>query len=72
MEQYLEFNGIGKAFPGVQALKDISFRVQGGRVMALVGENAWAVPIGLVVFAAAVLGLYAWTRREAAESVAGA
>ncbi len=39
MEQYLEFNGIGKAFPGVQALKDISFRVTGGRVLALIGEN---------------------------------
>ncbi|NLT12981.1 MAG: sugar ABC transporter ATP-binding protein [Clostridiales bacterium] len=39
MEQYLEFSGIGKAYPGVQALKDISFRVSGGKVMALVGEN---------------------------------
>ena len=39
MEQYLEFNSIGKAFPGVQALKDISFRVTGGRVLALIGEN---------------------------------
>jgi ABC-type sugar transport system ATPase subunit len=39
MEQYLEFNNIGKAFPGVQALKDISFRIKGGTVMALVGEN---------------------------------
>ncbi|NMA25345.1 MAG: sugar ABC transporter ATP-binding protein [Clostridiales bacterium] len=39
MEQYLEFKGIGKVYPGVQALKDISFRVSGGRVMALVGEN---------------------------------
>ena len=39
MEQYLEFTGIGKAYPGVQALKDISFRVNGGKVMALIGEN---------------------------------
>ncbi len=39
MEQYLEFEGIGKAFPGVQALKDISFRVKSGQIMALVGEN---------------------------------
>jgi L-arabinose transport system ATP-binding protein len=39
MEQYLEISGIGKAYPGVQALKDISFRVTGGKVMALVGEN---------------------------------
>ena len=39
MEQYLEFKGISKAFPGVQALKDISFRAEGGRVLALLGEN---------------------------------
>ena len=39
MEQTLEFTGISKAFPGVQALNDVSFRVVGGRVSALLGEN---------------------------------
>lgn len=39
MEQYLEFSGLSKAFPGVQALKDVSFRVNGGKVSALMGEN---------------------------------
>lgn len=39
MEQYIEFNSIGKAYPGVQALKDVSFRVDGGKVCALLGEN---------------------------------
>ena len=39
MEHYIEFAGISKAFPGVQALKDISFRVDGGTVCALLGEN---------------------------------
>lgn len=40
MEQFcLEFENIGKAFPGVQALKDISFKVKGGEVCALLGEN---------------------------------
>lgn len=39
MGQYLEFNGISKAFPGVQALSDISFRAEGGKVLALLGEN---------------------------------
>ena len=32
--------------------------------LALVAENPWAVPIGILVFAAIVLGFYAWTRRE--------
>ena len=39
MEKYLEFTGIGKAFPGVQALKDVSFRAESGKVVALLGEN---------------------------------
>jgi hypothetical protein len=26
----------------------------------------WAIPLGLVVFTAATLALYAWTRKEAA------
>ncbi len=38
-DQYLEFVGIEKAFPGVKALDDISFRADGGKVMALLGEN---------------------------------
>ena len=39
MEAYLEFSGIGKSFPGVRALDDISFRAEGGKVVALLGEN---------------------------------
>ena len=39
MDMFLEFTNISKAFPGVQALNDVSFRVNGGRVFALMGEN---------------------------------
>lgn len=39
MEQYFEFSGITKIFPGVRALGNVSFRLSGGRVTALVGEN---------------------------------
>jgi len=39
MENFLEFTNISKAFPGVQALDDISFRAEGGKVCALMGEN---------------------------------
>ena len=35
----LEFRGITKAFPGVQALDNVSFTALGGQVVALVGEN---------------------------------
>jgi len=39
LPNYVEFNKISKGFPGVQALDDVSFRVQGGRICALMGEN---------------------------------
>ncbi|WP_288407064.1 ATP-binding cassette domain-containing protein, partial [uncultured Pseudomonas sp.] len=35
----LGFVGIGKTFPGVKALADISFNVRPGSVHALMGEN---------------------------------
>jgi putative OPT family oligopeptide transporter len=36
--------------------------------LALVAENPWAVPLSIVVFTVAVLGLYAWTRNQAASA----
>ncbi len=39
MGNYLEFKNISKAFVGVQALNNISFRAEGGEVCALLGEN---------------------------------
>jgi hypothetical protein len=34
--------------------------------LAVVGEYPWVSAVSLVVFAVAVLGLYAWTRQQAA------
>jgi ABC-type sugar transport system ATPase subunit len=39
LAQRLEFDGIGKSFPGVRALSDIRFGVERGKVVALLGEN---------------------------------
>jgi uncharacterized integral membrane protein len=38
--------------------------------LALVSENPWAVPLGIVIFLAVVLGFYAWTKRETTEALA--
>jgi putative OPT family oligopeptide transporter len=37
--------------------------------LAIVAENPWAVPLGIIVFAVIVLGFYVWTRREATEAL---
>lgn len=39
MEHILEFRGISKSFAGVKALSDISFKIERGKVHALMGEN---------------------------------
>src|SRR5580704_15139761 len=35
----LEMRGIGKSFPGVRALSDVSLTLAAGEVLVLVGEN---------------------------------
>ena len=39
MSKSIEFCGIGKSFPGVRALNDVSFKVNSGKICALMGEN---------------------------------
>ena len=39
MDRTLEFKHITKYFPGVKALSDVSFKAQGGEVLAFLGEN---------------------------------
>src|SRR5664279_5980088 len=39
MTSLLAFESIGKTFPGVRALSDVSFTVSAGRVHGLLGEN---------------------------------
>ena len=39
MTSLLAFEAIGKSFPGVRALSDVSFSVSAGRVHGLLGEN---------------------------------
>ena len=50
----------GVAFAGIVGATD------NDSPLAVVEEFAWAVPLGLVVFAAAIAWLYKKTRREAA------
>ena len=39
MEKYIEFEHVGKAFPGQRALDDVSFSIRKGEIHAIIGEN---------------------------------
>ena len=38
-DELLKLTGISKTFPGVKALKNVSFSINKGEVMGLMGEN---------------------------------
>jgi rhamnose transport system ATP-binding protein len=56
----LEMRGIAKAFPGVQALDDVSLVLRPGRVTALIGENG----AGKSTLVKILTGIYAPDRGE--------
>jgi len=60
---------VGESIMGV-VYAGIVAATQSDAPLALVSENPWAVPLGIVIFLAVVLGFYAWTRREATEALA--
>ena len=38
-ESFLQLQSISKSYPGVQALQDVSFRIDAGEIVGLIGEN---------------------------------
>jgi putative OPT family oligopeptide transporter len=54
---------VGESIMGV-VYASIVGATQSDAPLALVAENPWAVPLGILIFAVVVLGFYAWTRRE--------
>ena len=62
---------VGESIMGV-VYAGIVAATQSDAPFALLAENPWAVPAGLVIFAVVVLGFYAWTRRETKVALAAA
>jgi putative OPT family oligopeptide transporter len=60
---------VGESIMGV-VYAGIVAATQSDAPLALVSENPWAVPLGIVIFLAVVLGFYAWTKRETTEALA--
>ncbi|MFL6736579.1 MAG: OPT family oligopeptide transporter [Sphingomonas sp.] len=54
---------VGESIMGV-VYASIVAATQNDAPLALLAQNPWAVPLGLVIFTAVVLAFYAWTRRE--------
>lgn len=59
-EYILELNGISKAFPGVQALDDVTIKVKPGQVHALMGENG----AGKSTLMKCLFGIYSMDKGE--------
>ena len=54
---------VGESIMGV-VYASIVAATQKDAPLAIIAENPWAVPLGLVIFTVVVLAFYAWTRRE--------
>jgi putative OPT family oligopeptide transporter len=54
---------VGESIMGV-VYAGIVAATQSDAPFALVAENPWAVPAGIIIFAVVVIGFYGWTRRE--------
>ncbi len=59
---------VGESLFGV-AFAGIAAATGNAEALAVVSENPWAVPLGLVVFIAAITWLYVWTRRAVARAI---
>ena len=56
---------VGESIMGV-VYASVVAATQNDAPFALMAENPWAVPAGIIVFLVIILGFYAWTKREAA------
>jgi putative OPT family oligopeptide transporter len=54
---------VGESIMGV-VYASIVAATQKDAPLAIISENPWAVPLGLVIFTVVVLAFYGWTRRE--------
>ena len=56
---------MGVLYAGIVAAAQGAGSENAGEVLALVEETTWAAPLGIILFSAIIVGLYAWTRGQA-------
>ena len=61
---------MGVVFAGMVAGAEKAGSANSADVLARFGENPFAIPMGIVLFTAAILGLYAWTRSRSGSAPA--
>ena len=61
---------MGVAFAAIVASAEGAGSENSAEVLAVVGEFAWAVPLGILLFASSIAWLYARTRRQAVTPIA--
>jgi uncharacterized oligopeptide transporter (OPT) family protein len=57
------------AFAGLVAGADRAGRENSTEVLAITEATGWQSPVGVLLFAAVLVGLYVWTRKRASEPV---
>ena len=62
---------MGVAYAGAVAAAERAGSADSAGVLAIFGENPWAVPLGIFLFSAAITYLYVWTRGQAASAPQG-
>jgi putative OPT family oligopeptide transporter len=60
---------MGVAFAAIVASAEGAGSENSAEVLAVVGEFAWAIPLGILLFAGSIAWLYARTRRQAATPI---
>ena len=56
---------MGVVFAGIVASAERAGHPHSAEVLAVIKDNAWAIPLGLILFVGSIVALYVWLKRRA-------